>query len=63
MGRAVRFGFVSLAVAYLVAGNEHIGGLAITWLQREYLDIDPFQSGDFDVVVVLGGTTSTAPSG
>jgi uncharacterized SAM-binding protein YcdF (DUF218 family) len=61
--RTLGVALTGIALAYSLAGNSPLGALAVDWLQRDYIDVDPFQLGYFDAVIVLGGGTSTAPNG
>ncbi len=53
----------AVLAAYLAASNEWVAARMMARLERDYAGIDPFASGSFDAVFVLGGGTSVTPLG
>lgn len=54
---------LALLFAYLALTNEWLASAVTARLERDYMAIDPFDSGTFDAVVVLGGGTGLTPRG
>lgn len=52
---------LSLLVAYFALSNEWLATALTVRLERDYAGIDPFDSGTFDAIVVLGGGTGLTP--
>lgn len=45
------------------AGNVPLGTAMLGWLERDFAQLRPLETGPYDAVVVLGGGTSTAANG
>lgn len=54
---------LTLLLTYLALSNEWLASALTVRLERDYAAIDPFDSGTFDAVVVLGGGTGLTPRG
>jgi uncharacterized SAM-binding protein YcdF (DUF218 family) len=50
-------------LALTCVANPYLADLALASLEEDFATIDPFAEGPFDVVVVLGGGTSSTPRG
>lgn len=62
----IRLGVVLCGLAWLgltLAGNSLVSNRLVRTLETAYTKIDPFQSDQLDVVLVLGGGTDGAPNG
>ena len=54
---------LTVLLAYVALSNEWLASALTVRLERDYAAIDPFDSGTFDAIVVLGGGTGLTPRG
>lgn len=62
-GRPFAGAALALWLLYTVAGNAWFGSAVLARLQRGYSALDPFDQGQFDAVLVLGGGVDVSGDG
>jgi uncharacterized SAM-binding protein YcdF (DUF218 family) len=63
VGRPFAGAALALWLLYTVAGNAWFGSAVLARLQRGYSALDPFDQGQFDAVLVLGGGVDARDDG
>jgi uncharacterized SAM-binding protein YcdF (DUF218 family) len=63
VGRPFAGAALGLWLLYTVAGNAWFGSAVLARLQRGYSALDPFDQGQFDAVLVLGGGADVGGDG